>query len=151
MSIHEGEQVQFQMGQNILIGTVDHKFTEPGVVGDKIAHASRDEPRYDINYEPTGTHFIRTENSINPVSGSHSSSHSSSQPSDNLSEVHSGDHVTFHIGRNQLEGTVTDILTEPTYVGDKIAHASKDDPRIAVHYDGTNTDFIRTPDTIQHS
>eukprot|EP01103_Thecamoeba_quadrilineata_P002330 TRINITY_DN122_c0_g1_i2.p1 TRINITY_DN122_c0_g1~~TRINITY_DN122_c0_g1_i2.p1 ORF type:complete len:178 (-),score=30.91 TRINITY_DN122_c0_g1_i2:32-532(-) len=166
MSIHEGDQVEFKMGANTLTGTVENVLTEPALVGDRIAHASQDQPRYDINYGPTGTHFIRTEGAINPVdsdagsssysgsashSGSGSSSHSHSHSSGGSGQFKEGEQVTFNIGRNELQGTVTDVITEPQIVGDRIAHASKDDPRYAVHYDATGSDMIRTGDSIQHS
>jgi len=53
------------------------------------------------------------------------------------------DKVQFKIGSNVQTGTVEDVLTGPTKVGDHIAHASSNDPMFLIKHDNTGTEFTR--------
>jgi len=139
--VHEGDRVAFNIGQNILEGTVTEVLTKPSEVDGRIAHASKDEPRVSIEYDGTGNHVIRTLDGIERLNKEGSPIGSD--------EIQKGDKVAFHIGQNRLEGTVHEILTSPSEVGGRTAQASKEEPRYVIHYDATGTDLIRTEGDVE--
>ena len=160
---NEGDHVSFNLGANVLSGTIEEKLTEPAFVGDRIAHASKSEPRYAVHYEKTGTDFIRTGDALTPEKSTghehhHQHQHQQHQDQQQHETNHSPDHfrvgdsVSFNLGRNELHGTVEDVITDNRHhVGDRTAHGTKDDPKLAIHYDATGTDFIRDINKVHHS
>jgi len=133
----EGDAVVFNIGSNNLHGTISRVLTKEGEVDGRIAHGSKDEPRYAVKYEGTGVEQIRTEGALrkdesqssndsgkqSDKSSGSSQSPRSTRSSDSRSsesdrrddryrkghKFEEGETVVFHIGKQTLHGKIAKV------------------------------------------
>ena len=66
-----------------------------------------------------------------------------------MSDFHQGEQVKFNIGRQEVAGTVKEMVTKDKDMGTFTTHASKKDPRLIIEQDSTGHEFIRRPENVQ--
>jgi hypothetical protein len=66
-----------------------------------------------------------------------------------MTDFQEGEQVKFNIGRQEVLGTVTEVVTKNTDMGNYTAHGSKRDPRLIIEEANTGNEFVRRPDNVQ--
>jgi hypothetical protein len=62
----EGEQVKFSIGNQEVTGTVKEMITEDRNMGTYTVHATEQDPKVIIDYDKTGTEFVRRADIVYP-------------------------------------------------------------------------------------
>ena len=153
---HKGDRVQWSSGQGTSTGTVQKHITEDQTVGDNRISASKDEPRYLVENDNTGTvtghrpeALSKSEEKSSGSSSSSNSSSSSSSSSDSSAQFKKGDRVEWNTSQGKTTGTVQKKLTEPTDIKGHTAKASKEEPQYLVKSESTGAEAAHKPDALK--
>lgn len=146
---HKGDHVQWSSGQGTATGTVQARITEDKSVDGSKVSASKDDPRYLIENDNTGTVTGHRPDSLSKVDSSSGSGSSSSSSSS--SEFNHGDHVQWNTAQGTTTGTIKKKLTSNTDIKGHTAKASDDEPQYLVESDSTGEEAAHKPDALKHA
>jgi len=149
----KGQRVQWSSGQGTATGTVQSRITEDKTVDGSKVSASKDDPRYLVENENTGTVTGHRPDVLSKAdsesSDSSSSSSSSSSGSSNSDKFKAGDHVQWSTSQGKTTGTIKKKLTSETDIKGYTAQASEDDPQYLVKSDSTGEEAAHKPDALE--
>ncbi|MBE9063491.1 DUF2945 domain-containing protein [cf. Phormidesmis sp. LEGE 11477] len=163
---HQGDRVQWSSGQGTSTGTIQKHITEDQTVDDSQISASKDDPRYLVENDNTGTvtgHRPDTlskadssssgssssSNSSSSSGSSSSSSSSSRSSSSGAAQFKKGDRVQWNTSQGKTTGTVQKKLTEPTDIEGHTAKASKEEPQYLVKSESTGAEAAHKPEALE--
>ncbi len=152
---HQGDRVQWSAGQGTATGTVQKRITESQTVDGNQVSASKEDPRYLVENDNTGTvtgHRPDTLSKADSSSSGNSSSKSSSSKSssgNSSAQFQSGDRVQWNTSQGKTTGTVQKKLTEPTDIKGYTAEASEDEPQYLVKSESTGAEAAHKPDALE--
>jgi len=160
---HKGDKVQWSSGQGTSTGTVQEYITEDKTVGGNKISASKDDPRYLVENDNTGSVTGHSSDALSEAesdssrSSSRSSSDSSNSDSSNSDSSNSGssqsfkkgDHVQWNTSQGKTTGVVKKKLTETTDIQGHTAKATEDEPQYLVESDSTGSEAAHKPDALK--
>jgi hypothetical protein len=152
---HKGDRVQWSSGQGTATGTVQKRITQDQTVDGQKVSASKDDPRYLVENDNTGTitghrpDTLSSADSSSSGQNSSSSSGSSSSSSNGSDKFQKGDRVQWNTSQGKTTGTVQKKLTEPTDIKGHTADASKEEPQYLVKSESTGAEAAHKPDALE--
>ncbi len=151
---HKGDKVQWSSGQGTSTGTVQEYITEDKTVGGNKVSASKDDPRYLVENDNTGSvtgHSVDalSEADSDSSSGSSGSSKSGSSKSGSSQSFKQGDRVQWNTSQGKTTGVVKKKLTETTDIQGYTAKATEDEPQYLVESDSTGSEAAHKPDALE--
>lgn len=151
---NKGDQVTWNSGQGEATGTVEEYITDSKTVNGQNVSASKDDPRYLVKNDNTGTVTGHKPDTLSKANGSSSSASSSSSSSKQSSSSSSsdkfqpGDKVEWNTSQGKTTGKVVKKLTSETDIDGHTAKASKEDPQYLVESEKTGSQAAHKPDAL---
>lgn len=151
---HKGDKVQWSSGQGTSAGTVQDYITEDKTVGGNKVSASKDDPRYLVENDNTGSvtgHSVDalSKSDSGSDSGSSGSSKSGSSKSGSSQSFKQGDRVQWNTSQGKTTGVVKKKLTETTDIQGYTAKATEDEPQYLVESESTGSEAAHKPDALE--
>ena len=162
---HKGDKVEWSSGSGTATGEVQEYITEDRSVDGSKVSASKDDPRYLVKNDNTGTVTGHKAEALSKSSSNSSSSSSSSSSSNSSSSSSSssngsssssddfkkGDRVKWNTAQGETTGTVKKKLTSDTDIKGHTVKASKDDPQYLVESESTGKEAAHKPSSLKHA
>ncbi len=152
---HQGDRVQWSSGQGTATGTIQKRITESQTVDGNEVAASKENPRYLVENDNTGTVTGHRPDTLSKADSSSSGSNSSTSNSstkgagNSSDQFQKGDRVQWNTSQGKTTGTVQKKLTEPTDIKGYTAEASEDEPQYLVKSESTGAEAAHKPDALE--